>query len=110
MSPLVEITAVGGFVKIDGSDRYSPVIHGQRVSVSDEDAERLVANGTVQLVDTLAAAENAEEQQPDSGAIDLEAMTVPELRKFADDRRINLGAAQKRVEIVDAIKASGGAA
>ncbi len=106
MSPEIVITAVGGFVKETGSERYKPVINGDRVSVSEEDAERLVAAGAAQLVDQSGPAENAEAEQPDGGAIDLEAMTVPELRKFADDRRINLGAAQKRAEIVDAIEGS----
>lgn len=110
--PTVQITGVGALVKPSDSDRYRPYTRGDRVMVSDEDAERLVAQGGAQLVDDTVA-ENAEEEAPQPGAIavsdlDLEegGSTVEELRKFASERRINLHGASRRPEIVEAIEAS----
>lgn len=112
MSPLVEITAVGGLVKATDSDRYRPVARGDQVNVSDEDARTLIGNGqAIEVDDTVAA--NAEEEAPQPGAIavsdlDLEEGGTPvaELRKFASERRINLHGASRRPEIVEAIEAS----
>lgn len=104
--PRVRVIGVGGFIKPQGEDNYRPYLRGDEVSVSKEDAERLVNAGVVELTDQRQAA-NAEEPQPDPGAINLEegGSTVEELRKFASARRINLGGAQKRAEIVEAIQA-----
>ncbi len=111
--PRIRITAVGGLVKATTSDRYRPVMRGDEVHVSDEDAARLVGHGQAELVDTSAPAENAEAEQPQPGAIavtdlDLEEGGTPvaELRKFASARRINLHGATRRPEIVEAIEAS----
>lgn len=113
MSPLVEVTGVGAFIKPADSDRYRPFTHGDRVSVSEEDAARLVAAGGIALVDASAPAENAEGEAPDPGAIavsdlDLEegGTSVVELRRFASARRINLQGATRRPEIAAAIEAS----
>lgn len=112
MSPLVEITAVGGLVRTEDSDRYRPVVNGQRVMVSEDDAARYVSQGTARLVDDTVA-EDAEAEQPQPGAIavsdlDLEEGGTPVtvLRKFANERRINLQGASRRPEIVEAIRAS----
>lgn len=112
MSPLVEITAVGGLVKLTDSGRYQPVTRGDRVNVTDEDAQLLIGNGqAIEVDDTVA--QDAEEEAPQPGAIavsdlDLEEGGTPvtELRKFASDRRINLHGATRRPEIVEAIEAS----
>lgn len=103
---LVQITAVGAMVKPLGDDRYRPRVRGDRVDVDEDAARRLLAHGTAMLVDD-AVAEHAESEQPDGGAIDLDALTVPELRKFADARRIpGIGSLRTRPEIVEAIEAS----
>lgn len=111
MSPLVQITAVGGLVKPVDSDRYRPFVRGDRVMVSDEDAQRYVDAGVAQVVDGRVA-ENAEAEQPQPGAIavsDLDlakgGTPVTELRKYASERRINLHGATRRPEIVEAIEA-----
>lgn len=102
--PLVQITAVGAMVKAIDSDRYRPKAHGDRVMLSDEDADRLVGRGQAKLVDDRVA-DDAEVEQPDSGAIDLDAMTIPQLRKFADARRMKgIGSLRTRPEIVEAIE------
>lgn len=112
MSPLVELTAVGGLLKATDSDRYQPFARGDRISVSDEDAAMLIGNGQAELVDDTTAPD-AEEEAPQPGAIpvsdadiDLEEGGTPvtELRKFASDRRINLHGATRRPEIVTAIQ------
>lgn len=112
MSPLVEVTGVGALIKPSDSDRYRPYTRGDRVDVSDEDAQRLVGQGGVTLVDDAVAA-HAEAEEPQPGALavsdlDLEEGGTPvaELRKFANARRINLHGATRRPEIVEAIEAS----
>ncbi len=103
MSTQVRITAVGALVKGEDSDRYRPLIRGARVVVSDEDAARMVADGTAEIIDGSVAA-NAEAEQPDAGAFDLDALTVKELHRFADTRRIDLGGARLKPEIIEAIE------
>lgn len=112
MSPLVQITAVGGLVKLADSGRYQPVARGDRVDVSEEDRQMLIGNGQAIDVDDTVA-EDAESEAPQGGAIavsDLDlaegGTPVAELRKFASDRRINLHGATRRPEIVEAIQAS----
>ena len=112
MSPLVEVTGVGALIKPSDSDRYRPYTRGDRVDVSEEDAQRLAAQGAVKVVDDTVA-ENAEEGAPQPGAIavsDLDlaegGTPVTELRRFASERRINLHGATRRPEIVEAIQAS----
>lgn len=112
MSPLVEITAVGGLVKAEDSDRYRPVVQGQQIAVSDEDAARYVSQGTARLVDDTVA-EDAEPEAPQPGAIPVSDLDLEEggtpiavLRKFASERRIDLQGASRRPEIVEAIRAS----
>jgi len=112
MSPLVQVTAVGGLIKPEDSDRYRPYAHGDRVFVSDEDAARLVSQGGVMLVDDMVA-EHAEIEQPQPGAIPVSDLDlaeggtpVVELRKFASERRINLQGATRRPEIAAAIEAA----
>jgi hypothetical protein len=102
----VEITAVGALVRPLGDDRSRPKRRGDRVELSEDDAHVLVGNGTAKLVDQRVA-DDAEEEQPMGGrAIDLSKMTVPELRQFADDRRIRLTGARTRPEILAAIAAA----
>jgi hypothetical protein len=101
--PLVEITGVGAFVQPVGHDRLRPKTRGDRVNVSDEDAARLIANGAAVMVtpDMPAPDAAAEAEMPD-----LQAMTVPELRSFASERRIRLGGARTRPEVLGAIQAA----
>lgn len=103
--PEIEITAVGGLIKPAGDDRYRPVIRGDRINVTDEEAQRLVNDGTAVLVEDLVA-ENAEPEVTSSGGVDLSAMTVPELRTFANDRRIRLSGARTRPELLEVIQTS----
>lgn len=104
--PEIQITAVGALVRPEGDDAYRPKTRGDRVNVSDEDARRMIGHGTAVLVDQ-SVADDAEEPQPMGGqAIDLDAMTVPELRQFADDRRIRLKGATRRPEIIGMIQAA----
>ncbi len=112
MSPLIELTAVGGLIKAADSDRYRPYARGDLVNVSDEDARRYVSDGQAIIVDDTVA-EHAEAEAPQPGAItvsdlDLEEGGTPvtELRRFASERRINLHGATRRPEIVEAIEAS----
>lgn len=107
MSVVVEIVAVGALVQIEGSDRVRPVSRGAHVVVSEEKAKQMIARGTAKFADD-AIAEHAEAEQPDAGAVDLEAMTVPLLRKYADARRINLHGATAKADIIEAIEASDG--
>ncbi len=58
--PVVEITAVGALLREEGSDRIQPVGRGTRLSVSQEDADRLTRHNTAKLVDA-----------PDGIAIDI---------------------------------------
>jgi hypothetical protein len=104
--PQIEITAVGALVRPEGDEQYRPKTRGDRLNVTDEVAGRLIANGTAKLVDQTVA-DDAEEAQPMGGqAIDLESMTVPELRQFADERRIRLTGASRRPEIIGMIEAA----
>lgn len=105
MSPLVQITAVGAMVKAIDSDRYRPKAHGDRIMLSDEDAERMIGRGQAKLVDDRVA-DHAEVEQPDSGAINLDALSVPELRRIADERRVNLHGARVKPDIIKAIEES----
>jgi len=106
---LVEITAVGALVRPLADDAYRPKIRGDRVELSDADAQRLVADGTAILIEPQEPAENAEDPQPDGGlAIDLNDpnTTIKELRQFADARRIRLTGARTRPEILGMIRAA----
>jgi hypothetical protein len=105
MSQLVEITGVGARVKPIDSDRSRPRARGDRVMLSDEAAERMIGRGQAKLVDDQVA-DNAEVEQPDSGAIDLEELSVPELRRIADERRVNLHGARVKPDIIKAIEES----
>lgn len=106
MSPLVRIKAVGALVLVEGSDRARPVAYGAQINLSEKDAQRLVASGTAELVGPQDVAPNAEAENPDGGAIDLDALTVPELRKFADARRIELRDGRTRALIMEDIEAA----
>ncbi len=101
--PLVEITAVGAMVKPEGDDRYRPKARGDRVTVDEDSARALVSQGAAVIVDD-GVAENAEAEHLDGGAHDLDDLTVVELRKFADKRRIDLGGARLKPEIIEAIE------
>lgn len=106
MSVTVRITAVGAFVKRDGDTHYTPAVRGDQVTLSDEDAARLIAEGAVEPVDGHVAVD-AEQEQPDRGVIDLENMTIPELRTFANKRRMRgIGSLRTRPEIIEAIEAA----
>ena len=111
MSPLIEMTAVGGLVKAEDSDRYRPVVRGEQVSVTEEDAQRYVSQGVARLVDDRVA-EHAEEEAPQPGAIPVSDLDLEEggtpvatLKKFAHERRIDLQGASRRADIVTAIQA-----
>jgi hypothetical protein len=103
--PLVEIIAVGALVKPEGDDMVRPKQHGDRVHLSEEDARVLVANGTAEIVEQ-GVADDAEEEQPMGGVFDLSKLTIPELRQWADDRRIRLTGARTRPEILGMIQAA----
>ena len=106
MSPLVQITAVGALVMEEDSDRYRPKQRGDIVNLSQLDADRFVADNTGKLVDGRDPAPHAEAENPDGGAHDLDSMTVAELRKFADDRQIELSDGRSRALITRDITAA----
>lgn len=87
----------------EGSDRYRPKARGDRVMVSEGDAARLAADGAVELIDD-SRAPGTEAEAIGGGAQDLEDMTIPELRHFANARRFNLGGARTRPEILASLQ------
>lgn len=107
--PQVEITAVGALVRPLGDSAYRPKARGDRVELSEDDADHLVGTGQAILVGRQEPAENAEDPQPDGGlVIDMNdpRTTIAQLRQYADQRRIRLTGARTRPEILGMIRAA----
>ena len=85
-----------------GSDKYQnidrlggsgPGADALKKRIKELEAELALAQGKPSVVNPMAKE-------------DLEEMTVPELRKFAEDMEIDLGTATRKEEIVNTIKAA----
>lgn len=103
MSPLIRLIGVGGLIKATGSDRYRPYVRGDEINVTDDDAAAYVGQGVAVLVDPLIA-EDAELEQPGPPVVFDPDWSLPELRKFADDRRIALRNARSKGLVIEDIQ------
>ncbi|KTR07490.1 hypothetical protein NS365_04180 [Aureimonas ureilytica] len=79
---------------------------GDTIDVEPETFDKLKENGLVEKDGGSASLPAASGSgAPNASAIDLDGMSVPELRDFAATKGIDLGEATKKAEVQAAIKA-----
>jgi len=83
---------------------------GEVTEVTDQYVDSLFDEGYICLPETTepkkSAFEVAFEREMESAQIDFQAMTVAELKVYADDEGIDLSGASKKADIIEAIEAS----
>jgi hypothetical protein len=98
MSVEIEITGTGALVRAAGAKMVRPARRGQRVTVDQETAEKLIRDSTARYPDA------AQEEQ--DATTSLDDMTVEELRSYASEHDINLHGATTKADIRAAIDAA----
>lgn len=98
-------------VKLIKGLSYTGAVHATKdnpyVDVeSKEAADAAVATGYFELVEATADDNNDGEKNDNSGATDLDKMTVPQLKAYAAEKGIDLEGASRKDDIIAKIAAA----
>ena len=98
-------------VKLIKGLSYTGAVHATKdnpyVDVeSKEAADAAVATGYFELVEATADDNTDGEKNDNSGATDLDKMTVPQLEAYAAEKGIDLAGASRKAEIIAKIAAA----